>query len=72
MATLKKSEIKNMNESILKERLNELNKDLIKFNAQRATHTTPENPGRIKAIKKTIAKINTLLNQKSKEEIKKA
>jgi large subunit ribosomal protein L29 len=72
MSTLKKSELKNMNESVLKERLNELNKDLIKFNAQIAMHTTPENPGRIRAIKKTIAKINTLLKQKSKEVIKKA
>ncbi len=69
---LKKSDLKNMNELTLKDRLNELNKDLIKFNAQIATHTTPENPGKIKAIKKTIAQINTLLNQKSKEVIKKA
>ncbi len=72
MVKLKKSDLKNMNESTLKERLNELNKDLIKFNAQIATHTTPENPGKIKAIKKTIAQINTILNQKSREVIKKA
>ncbi|MFH0936319.1 MAG: 50S ribosomal protein L29 [Candidatus Woesearchaeota archaeon] len=72
MVKLKKSDLKNMNELALKERLNELNKDLIKSNTQIATHTTPENPGKIRAIKKTIAQINTILNQKFKEVIKKA
>jgi len=43
----------------LDERLLDLRKELIKINAQVAVGTLPENPGRIKEIKKTIAKILT-------------
>ena len=48
----------------------ELKKDLMKLNAQVATGTTPENPGRIRSIKKTLAKINTLLNEKKEVKTK--
>lgn len=69
MAIIKKSEFKNLNETQLNERLIHLRKELVKLNAQRAIGTTLESPGKIKAIKRMIAKINTILNQgiKSKE-----
>jgi len=41
-----------------------LNKELIKLNAQVATGTRPENPGRIREIKRTIAKLLTKKNTK--------
>ena len=62
MAILKKSELKRMEEPALLEKRNELRKEMIKINAQLSTKTTPENPGRIRAVKKTIARINTMLN----------
>jgi large subunit ribosomal protein L29 len=72
MAIVKKSDIKKMNDTQLKERLIELKKELIKINAQLAIGTMPENPGRVKEVKRTIATINTLMNPKNKrEEIKK-
>ncbi len=64
MAIIKKTELKQMNEKILNEKLNELKKEMIKINAQIAIGTTPEKPGRIKEIKKTIARINTYLRNK--------
>lgn len=69
MAIIKKSEFKNLNETQLNERLIHLRKELVKLNAQRAIGTTLESPGKIKAIRRMIAKINTVLNQgiKSKE-----
>lgn len=73
MAIIRKNELKQMKEPQLMEKLAELNKELTKAKAQIATHTTPENPGRIKEIKKTIARIYTLLNQpkiEEKEEVK--
>ena len=67
MAIIKKSEIQKMGPKQLEEKKIELQKEMIKINAQLSTKTTPENPGRIKAVKKTIARINTLLTQKKEE-----
>jgi len=71
MAILKKSEIKQMNTTVIPEKITELKKELMKLNAQVATGTRPENPGRIREIKRTIARLLTKKN-KPKEEIKKA
>ncbi|MBW2993414.1 50S ribosomal protein L29 [Candidatus Woesearchaeota archaeon] len=44
-------------------KLKELQKDLIKHNAQIATGTIPKSPGQVKQTKKTIARIYSILNQ---------
>jgi len=62
MTILKKSELKQMNEKACNDKLVELRKELIKINTQIAMGTTPENPGRIREIKKTIAKLETRNN----------
>ena len=64
MAIVKKSELKQMNEKSLKEKMNEIKRELIKINAQIAVGTIPEKPGRIKDMKKTIARIYTQLKIK--------
>ncbi len=64
MAIIKKTEFKQMNEKMLNEKLNDLKKEMIKVNAQIAIGTIPEKPGRIKEIRKTIARINTYLKNK--------
>ncbi len=63
MALIRKSEFRQMTEMQLKEKLGELRKEMLKINAQRSTKTTPENPGRIKAVRKTIARILTVQHQ---------
>ncbi len=60
MAILRKNELTQMNEKALDGKLVELKKELIKINAQVAIGTVPENPGKIKEIKRTVARINTL------------
>lgn len=70
MATLKKKEIKLMNETQIKTKLAELKKELMKLKAQSSTGTSPQNPGRIGAIKRTIARMLTFLNQRKKQEVK--
>jgi len=64
MALIKKSELASMNIEQLKTKLAELKKEMIKINMQIASHTTPENPGKIKATKKMIARIIALISQK--------
>lgn len=50
-----------------KEQLNtkmfELNRELIKYKSQVAMGTLPENPGRMRSIKKTIARIKNKMNK---------
>ena len=51
-----------MNEKTLEDKLRELNREMIKINAQISMGTVPENPGKIKEIRRTIARIKTLQN----------
>ena len=60
MAIIKINELKQMEQKLLQSKLNDLKKELMKVNAQIAMGTVPENPGRIKEIKKTIARIKNL------------
>ena len=82
MALIKKNAINKMEKPQLLEKKIEIQKEMIKINAQLSTKTTPENPGRIRAIKKTIARINTRVtmlkkasqkpeSQKKSKEVKK-
>lgn len=70
MSILKKSELKQASKENLKNKLEELRKELMRLSAQVSTGTPPENPGKIKLIKKTIAKILTKINEKEKIESK--
>mgnify|MGYP003976126699 CR=1 FL=1 len=60
MSIIRKNELVQMDEKSLDGKLVELKKELIKINAQVAIGTVPENPGKIKEIRRTIARINTL------------
>lgn len=67
MAIIKKSEFENMSEQVLQEKLVDLKKELMKANSQRYAGTPPENPGRVREVRKTIARIYTKLSQKQQE-----
>jgi len=70
MAIIRKSELKTMDNKGMKEKLVTLRKELMKLKAQVATRTRPENPGRVKEIRRTIARIHTIIriNRKPIEE----
>lgn len=61
---MKIKELRKMDKKTMDSKIDELRKELMKLNAQVATGTRPENPGRIQVIKKTIARIHTILNEK--------
>jgi large subunit ribosomal protein L29 len=61
---MKFKDIKIMKVEELKSKLEELKKELIKNNAQVATGTNPKSPGQVKQIKKSIAKILMVLDNK--------
>ena len=71
MAIIKKHEFKTMDGKVLNTKLTELEMELMKLNAKVAVGTNPENPIKIRVVKRTIAKILTKLNTKNKEVVNK-
>jgi len=63
---MKAKELMLMSELELENKLVELRKELMKANSQIAIGTIPKNPGRVKEMKRTIAKILTVRKEKSK------
>ncbi len=63
MAIIKKKEIKSMSEEESKKRLNELELELLKAYSQKSARTQSNN--KLKEIRKTIARILTLMNAKN-------
>ncbi len=64
MAIINKQELKNLEADDIKAKVEELKKELIKHNSQIATGTTPKSPGRVREIKKTIARLLTIRKNK--------
>jgi len=60
MAILRTKEIEKMTKKELTEKLNELRKEMIKLKSQIAMGSLPESPGKVREIRRTIARILTL------------
>ena len=67
---MKKKDLKKTNPTELKKKLEELRRDIMKYNSQISTGTPSENPGKIRAVKKTIARIKTMLHKYETHETK--
>ncbi|MBL7206272.1 MAG: 50S ribosomal protein L29 [Candidatus Aenigmarchaeota archaeon] len=66
MAILRPVDIRKMKPEELDKRLNELQLELSKEKANISVGASTTSPGRIREIKKTIARIKTLKGEKSK------
>jgi len=60
---MKRKELLKLPPGELKEKLIELKKELMKGNAQRALGTTAKSPGKLRAARKNIARITTVLQK---------
>lgn len=67
MVIARMEEIRDMDENEIRERIDELKLELSKEKAQSDIGGMPENPGKIKEIKKTVARMLTELNERKKE-----
>ncbi|OYT41779.1 50S ribosomal protein L29 [Candidatus Pacearchaeota archaeon ex4484_26] len=67
MAILKSKSLHASDIKELKDKLKELKLELMKLSSQKASKSV-SNPGKIKEIKRSIAKLLTVINQKSKAE----
>ena len=63
---MKAKELKIMSELELDNKSTELKKELMKINSQIAIGTLPKSPGKIREMKRTIARILTIKNNKQK------
>ena len=60
MAILRSTEIRDMTERERQEELDELETELLNAKAVKAAGGAPENPARIKELRRTIARIKTI------------
>ena len=67
MAILKAKDIRTMKDADLEKQLKDLRNDLLRQRAITATGGAPESPGRIRELRRTIARILTIQNEKAKE-----
>lgn len=65
MAILKTSEIRDMGKDELQEKMNDLKKELVEEKGQIETGGFADNPGRLKEMRRTIARIKTVLNERA-------
>tara|TARA_Y100000310_G_scaffold310852_1_gene356550 strand:+ start:7409 stop:7615 length:207 start_codon:yes stop_codon:yes gene_type:complete len=61
---MKTKELSSISKEELEKKIVELRKELIKNNTQIAAGTTPKSPGQVREMKKTIARILTILKNK--------
>lgn len=67
---MKVKEIRSTDKNTLNEKLLELKKELVKVKAQVALGSALKNPGQVGKIKKTMARILTIQNQKYLKKVK--
>lgn len=66
MPILRMDEIREMDDEERQERVQELRTELIKIRTMIKAGGSVENPGRVKALKKTIARILTVTNEEGR------
>jgi len=67
MAILRSDEIRKMNPDERQEELDKILMELIRERAIASAGGAPESPGKMKEIKRTIARIKTIQTEKNKE-----
>ncbi|HDN83406.1 MAG TPA: 50S ribosomal protein L29 [Candidatus Altiarchaeales archaeon] len=71
MVILRKSQLHEMSDEELDKTLNDLKDELMKIKGILASGGIPEDVGKIREIKRTIARILTIKNMRAKKEVKK-
>ena len=64
MVILHVADVRKMNDADLDKKIEDLKKELMRLRTQISQGTAPEKPGRVKEIKKTIARILTIKRER--------
>lgn len=70
MAIIKNKELESMSSEEKSKKLTELRKELMKLRSQVARGTPPENPGKIRTIRRTIARLYSFTKNQKEVNIK--
>jgi large subunit ribosomal protein L29 len=70
MAILRSEEIRKMKPEEVDKKLEDLKKEKMKIKMQIGQGTVPEKPGRVKEVRRAIARILTVRKEKKKESVK--
>ncbi|MCC7575063.1 50S ribosomal protein L29 [Candidatus Woesearchaeota archaeon] len=65
---MKTKEIRKLKPEEYDKKMSEAKRELMILQGQAKTGTPPKNPGMIKKLRRTIAKMHTIRNEKNKEE----
>jgi len=60
MTIIRAKEVRKLNDSEYESKMSEIQKELMKLNAQRSSGSTPENVGKIRALKRAVARMLTI------------
>ena len=63
MAILRSKEVRKLSDKDFESKFAEIRKELLKLRAQKSAGSTPENPGKIRALRRTIARMVTIKKQ---------
>jgi large subunit ribosomal protein L29 len=63
MVILRSKDVRKLSEKEFSNKLAEIRKELLKLSAQKSVGSVPENPGRIRALKRTVARMLTIKKQ---------
>ncbi len=66
MTILRKKEIRTMDENSRKKKIHDLKLELMKLKSQLISGGVSENPGKIRALKRTLARIETIRRESKK------
>ncbi len=66
MAILRAKEVRGMSDEQIEKQLKDLRNELLKERAITATGGAPENPGRIRELRRTIARILTIRKEEKR------
>ena len=65
MAIHRTDEVREMSDSEIKEKISDLQKELVQERGQIEVGGFSDNPGRISEIRKTVARMKTILNERN-------
>jgi large subunit ribosomal protein L29 len=63
MVILRSKDIRKLTEKEFSGKMVEIRKELLKLSAQKSVGSVPENPGRIRALKRIVARMLTIKKQ---------
>ena len=69
MAILRRNEIRGMKDQAIEEKMVEIQIELAKEIGKIKVGSFPENPGRVRELRKTVARILTIMKERSKNKM---